>query len=108
MTETKGAETLGSHVVMVTSAGVMLQEEGAFCSTCIPRLGATMVASLHDFSRKMVPHRDVACVLPNPWRCMGECLCACFTEKFYILYFALFWGGDGERESMLTFCYPES
>lgn len=90
---------------MVTSAGVMLQEEGAFCSTHILKLGAMMVASLHDFSRKTLPHRDVACVLPSPWRCIHECLCACFMEKFYILYFALFcWGGGRmEREKA---CWP--
>lgn len=51
LAETKGAETLGSNVVMVTIAGVMLQEEGAFCSTHSARLGATTMASLHGFSR---------------------------------------------------------
>ena len=51
LTETKGAEMLGSHVVMVTIAGVMLQEEGALCSTHIAWLGSMMIARLHDFSR---------------------------------------------------------
>lgn len=51
LTETKGDEMLGSHVVMVTIAGVMLQEEGALPSTHIAWLGAMLIASLHDFSR---------------------------------------------------------
>lgn len=50
-TETKGGETLGSCVVMVTIAGVMLLAEEALCSTHILWLGATMMTSLHDFSR---------------------------------------------------------
>lgn len=51
LTETKGAAVLGSHVVMVTMAGLMLQEEEALRSAHIAWLGAMMIASLRDFSR---------------------------------------------------------
>lgn len=52
LTETKGAESLGSHIVMVTIAGVILLEEGALELYSHMRLGAMMMASLHDISRE--------------------------------------------------------